>query len=65
MSEFFKFRELVERLGICRQTLRNWIAAGDFPPPHMTIGRRHFWRVNDVMRWEARAGETKRRALDF
>jgi predicted DNA-binding transcriptional regulator AlpA len=54
MIEFLKMPDLLRRYSICRQTVRNWIAAGTFPKPTMTVGRRHYWRVDEVAAWESR-----------
>ncbi len=42
--------ELAKRLGVDRRTLRDWVNAGRLPPP-MQIGRKQFWKRNEIERW--------------
>jgi predicted DNA-binding transcriptional regulator AlpA len=48
-SEFITTRELARLLGVSRQTLYNWIAAGKIPEPrrHPTTGMPR-WRPDEV-----------------
>lgn len=35
-------------LGVTRETLRAWIRAGKFPPPHYQGKRKHLWSREKV-----------------
>lgn len=51
--KFLRERNLCERLGIHRVTLRRWIAAGRFPPQVKLGPGTVAWRLDEVERWEA------------
>ena len=43
--------EVISATGIPRRTLEREIAAGRFPRPARRVGRRPFWRPEDVRVW--------------
>lgn len=43
--------DLVTALGIPRRTIERELAAGRFPQPCRRVGRRPYWRPDDVRRW--------------
>ena len=45
-------RELVETLGVTRQTIHRWVKDGKFPAPNH-INRSTFWLRDDVEKWLA------------
>lgn len=38
-------------IGVATSQVSRWIREGHFPAPHATIGRTHFYRVEDVERF--------------
>ena len=50
-KDFFTVKELAERYGITRQTVRKLTNAGRLPAP-LKIGHSARWRVNDITAWE-------------
>ena len=46
---------IYSRFKISRLTLRRWMARPDrpFPAAAMRPGRNRFWRISDVLAWEA------------
>ena len=52
-------RRVCDRYGVVERTVNRWIAtpAMGFPKPATKIGRRRYWRLEDLERWERdRAG---------
>jgi predicted DNA-binding transcriptional regulator AlpA len=43
--------EILSTTGIARRTLERELAAGRFPKPVRCLGRRPYWRPEDVRRW--------------
>ncbi len=43
--------QVLAATGIPRRTLEQQIAAGNFPKPIRRVGRRPYWKPNDVIRW--------------
>jgi predicted DNA-binding transcriptional regulator AlpA len=43
--------EVLAAISIPRRTLEREIAAGRFPKPVRRVGRRPFWKPEDVSRW--------------
>jgi predicted DNA-binding transcriptional regulator AlpA len=44
---------IISVTGIARRTLERELAAGRFPKPIRRVGRRPYWRPEDVRRWAA------------
>lgn len=47
------WEEIEAATGICRRTLQRQRAAGLFPEPSRTVGRRPFWTPERVRQWSA------------
>jgi excisionase family DNA binding protein len=47
MEKHLSAEEIIEKLGISRKTLDNWIEKGQFPKP-FKIGRRIFWKESEI-----------------
>lgn len=54
-DDFWQTADILRRLKIDRLTLRRWMARRDrpFPAAAMRPGRNRYWRVSDVLAWEA------------
>jgi predicted DNA-binding transcriptional regulator AlpA len=59
---FFSTRDILDRYGICRMTLKNWLRAGEFPQP-MKIGSKHRWSVERIKSFEDRRIAPVRHAI--
>jgi predicted DNA-binding transcriptional regulator AlpA len=46
-----KTRVVLNAIGICRQTLYNWIESGKFPQPIRVGGRHNAWPKSVVLKW--------------
>lgn len=44
-------REVAEACSVDTETLRDWVAKGEFPEPHSVIERTWFYRVDVVAHW--------------
>lgn len=53
--ELLRMGEVAEVLGVHRNTLQRWDAAGSLPAPKVRHGKRAFWSRAEVLAW-ARAG---------
>ena len=52
MDRIVQLPEVVEMLGVSRQTVWRKVKAGAFPPPLKICGtRRVGWRASDLERW--------------
>jgi predicted DNA-binding transcriptional regulator AlpA len=51
------WREVLAATGIPRRSLEREIAASRFPRPIRRVGRRPFWRPEDVRRWAEGGGQ--------
>jgi predicted DNA-binding transcriptional regulator AlpA len=45
------WHEIITTTGIPRRTLEREITAGRFPRPVRRVGRRPYWKPDDVCRW--------------
>jgi DNA-binding transcriptional MerR regulator len=48
-NEILELAEVARQFGVCKLTLRHWIARRQFPPGKR-IGRRRYWRRQDIDR---------------
>ena len=48
---FWGWPEVLASTGISRRTLERELSAGRFPRPTKRIGRRPFWRPDDIIEW--------------
>jgi predicted DNA-binding transcriptional regulator AlpA len=46
-----KTRVVLNAIGICRQTLYNWVDAGKFPKPIRVNGCHNAWPKSVVLKW--------------
>lgn len=46
---------ILDRFGVSRLTLRRWLERPDigFPAPALRIAGQRYWRVSDLIAWEA------------
>jgi predicted DNA-binding transcriptional regulator AlpA len=51
VRQLWGWPQIRDATGIPRRTLEREIAAGRFPKPVRYVGRRPYWRVDDVQRW--------------
>lgn len=52
-AEYIPASVVVERFHITNKTLRSWLARDDLGfPVAMKIGKRRYFRIGDVMKWE-------------
>lgn len=53
-DRFLRQAEVLKRWGIARSTLDRWLKQGVAPRPvQLAAGPTLFWRLSDVLRWEA------------
>ena len=57
-KDFYTVKELAERYGITRQTVRKLTNAGRLPAP-LKVGHSARWRVSDIQTWENTAKEVR------
>ncbi len=50
LNNLISAADLATRLDVDRRTLRDWVNARRLPPP-MQIGRKQFWKRNEIERW--------------
>jgi len=48
--------EIAERLGVQRQTAKDWKQRGLLPPPQWTVSRAPAWDWPDIEKWARRTG---------
>ncbi len=57
-KDFYTVKELAERYGITRQTVRKLTNTGRLPAP-LKVGHSARWRVSDIQTWENTAKEVR------
>lgn len=55
MSDLLGINEVTELLGVHRDTLAGWRAAGTFPEPDLILSNSPGWHRARVLRWARRA----------
>ena len=52
-------KEIAERLGVKRQTVRAWVAWGTFPAPQWTVSGAPAWRWKTIEAWARATGRLR------
>lgn len=53
-KKILRWKDVVEKVGASKSSIRRWIDSGDFPPPMKlggSKGRAVGWRTEDIDRW--------------
>lgn len=53
MQKYLSTAQVLQNLGVSKQTLWRWVRVGKFPAPVKLSERRIAWRERDVRAWEA------------
>jgi predicted DNA-binding transcriptional regulator AlpA len=53
-------KEVADRLGVERQTVRQWAARGLLPPREFTVSGGPAWRWSTIQKWSEKTGHPKR-----
>jgi DNA-binding transcriptional MerR regulator len=61
MIDYIGVTEITHMLGVCEQTIRNWIAKNKLPPPAIVTARGwRLWNKNDIERLVIERAEKER-----
>lgn len=50
--------DIAERLGVHRQTTKQWNTRGELPPPKWHASGRPLWDWPDIVKWAAKTGRS-------
>lgn len=59
MNRYLTWREVTSRLGVSKQSVWRWVAAGRFPAPVRLGPGRVAFRECDIIEWEASREEVR------
>ncbi|QQS85147.1 helix-turn-helix domain-containing protein [Staphylococcus carnosus] len=58
-------QDLMEKYGVSRQTLNNWIRRNEIPEPTLRKGRQNTWTINQVKSIDNKLKENEIEQLEF
>ena len=61
LTQYYKLPYLLERLGVCRASIYEWIKEGSFPEPVAMGGHTSRWIANEVNEWDRQRQADRKR----